>query len=77
MLAVHARAEAGGSSGWLGRSAWPIVSVASVAVALLVSVRFIEGSAAGPQETAELVRWLSIALTGTFAISWRSSRRMA
>ena len=77
MHAVHARAASGQTPGWLGRAVWPVVAVASVAVALLVAVTFLTGLDTRGEETIEIARWLSIALTGTLAVAWRVPVRRA
>jgi hypothetical protein len=77
MRAVHARAALPPSQGRLAPAIWPVVAVASVAVALLAAVGLVNGTASRGDETFELVRWLSFTLTGTIAVAWPKTRRAA
>jgi len=76
MRAVHARAAVGRPHGRVGRAVWPAVPVTSVVVALLIAGTLLERSEARLGEMNEVVRWLSFTLTGTFAMAWRSTRRV-
>ena len=76
MHAVHARAAVGRPHDRVMRAVWPALAVTSVVVALLIVVTLLERSEARPGEMIEVVRWLSFTLTGTFAIAWRSIRRI-
>ena len=77
MHAAHARAAVGRPHGWVVRTAvWPAIAVTSVVVALLMAATLLEHSEARPGEMVEVVRWLSFTLTGTFAMAWRSTRRV-
>lgn len=76
MRAVHARAAIGRPHERLGRVLWPVVAVGSVVVALLIAEMALEPSA-GSGEMIDVVRWLSLTMTGTFALAWRITRRMS
>ena len=76
MRAVHARAAVGRPHDRVGRAVWPAVPVTSVVVALLIAGTLLERSDARLGEMNEVVRWLSFTLTGTFAMAWRSTRRI-
>ena len=76
MRAVHARAAVGPRHTRVGRAVWPAVPVTSVVVALLIAATLLEPSKSGPGEMNEVVRWLTFTLTGTFAMAWRSTRRI-
>ena len=76
MRAVHTQAAIGRPYDRVRRALWPTVAVGSVVVALLIAETVLERSEARPGEMFEVVRWLSFTLTGTFAIAWRSTRRI-
>ena len=76
MRAVHARAAAGRPHDRVGRAIWAAVPVTSVVVAPMIAATLLERSEARLGEMNEVVRWLSFTLTGTFAMAWRSTRRV-
>ena len=61
--------------GWLWRALGPVAAVASVIVALLIAAMMLERSEARPGDATEIVRWLSVSLTGTLAVAWRIAGR--
>lgn len=77
MRAVHARAMARRPRVSAGRIIWPVVGAASVGAALPMMAMLLERSGMRSDEAIEVVRWLSISVSGTLAIAWRSMRRLA